>query len=91
MKTYAIYLKDDNGWMDGCPDRETVFFGGSDKVYRHGIDAVGGLCHIEVTGYRAACARLRELNSTGDWVAPEEINPEGEESRPTYALAEVSA
>ncbi len=89
MKTYAIYLKDDNGWLEGCPDRRDVFFGQQDAVYRHGIDAIGGFAHVELAGYRAAQARLRELNSTGDWRAPSEINPGGDETRPVYAVQEI--
>lgn len=85
-KTYAIYVSDDNGWLDGCPDRETVFFGGQDKIFEQGDEAYGGIAHIEIVGYREALSRLRDLNTTGDW-----INPYGKEIRPTYRVRECTA
>ena len=102
--TYAIYVSNANGWDDGCPDSEGVFFGSpkehGGQFFRHAhllpenIDAnvdLGSQGFVLVEGYRAAVALRNQLDATGDWVAPEEINPEGEESRPSYAISKLDA
>lgn len=90
MKTYAVYVSEDNGWLDGCPSTEDVFFGEHAGTFVHGADgAIGGIGHVVVTGYRAAVAELRRLRTTGDWIAPAEVNPDGEESSPSYAMQEI--
>jgi hypothetical protein len=102
--TYAVYVSDANGWDDGCPDSEGVFFGSpkehGGQFFRHAhllpenIDAnvdLGSQGFVVVEGYRAAVALRNTLDCTGDWVAPEEVNPEGEESRPAYAIRKLEA
>jgi hypothetical protein len=83
-KTYEIYVADDNGWFDSCPSYQDVFFGPRDG-YTAESDHEGGC--LLVTGYRAACAMLRELNTTGDWVASYDEET-GTQSRPRYAMQE---
>jgi hypothetical protein len=86
-KRYEIFIADDNGWLDGCPDALGVFFGSfeHDGTYEHNCN--GGI--LTVTGYRNARRVLKGLQTTGDWVAPEEVNPEGLETRPTYGIREA--
>src|ERR1017187_2479983 len=103
MKTYAIYVSDDNGWFEGCPDYKTVFFGHGEGYVGGGVFAENkgvspeaisfaqahrGGCLV-ITGYRAALARQRQLDCTGDWVAPREVNPDGQETRPQYAMRAI--
>jgi hypothetical protein len=99
---YAVYVKDANGWDEGCPDSESVFFGDhGGKFFRHGFDeeAPAGAASLDlgtqgfvvVTGHRAAVALRNELERTGNWVAPEEVNPTGATSRPSYAIRKLEA
>ena len=99
MKTYAVYVSDSNGWSDGCPDSEEVFFGAHGgtffrrayllpEEFDSNVD-LGADGFVLVTGYRAALALRNKLDSTGDWVAAAEVN--GEESRPSYAIREMTA
>lgn len=97
---YAIYVVDDNGWAEGCPDSESVFFGDhGGEFFRHSwvdgapaflseMDLGSNGCVI-VAGYQAATALLQTLRASGDWIAPEEINPEGAESRPEYGMRKL--
>ncbi len=99
---YAIYVSDANGWDDGCPDSESVFFGSpkehGGQFFRTAWDDgapsttadLGSQGFVVVTGYRAAVALRATLDRSGDWVAPEEVNPEGEETRPRYAVVKLS-
>ena len=87
--TYVIYVADANGWDEGCPDSEGVFFGSipDGANYIHMADGGHEIAgQVEIAGCSAAKAYLRHLNNNGDWVAPEEINEDGEETRPTYAM-----
>ena len=91
QKAYEIFVSDCNGWAEGCPSYEDVFFGGAsaDESYIHPIDGGHrGAGSLIVTGYSSARVRLAELRRSGDWVAPEEVNPDGEETRPSYAMRE---
>ncbi len=84
-KTYEIYIADDNGWFEACPSYRDVFFGDRDGYAES--DHRGG-CLI-VSGYRAACAVLRDLNTTGDWIAADDEET-GTQSRPLYAIQQRS-
>lgn len=99
---YAVYVSDASGWNDGCPDSEGVFFGSikehGGQFFRHahllpeGINTdayLGSQGFVLVTGYREAVALRNWLDCTGDWIAPPEINPDGEETRPSYAIAKL--
>jgi hypothetical protein len=87
QKRYEIFITDDNGWLDGCPDSEGVFFGDAAKGGTFTHDSRGGILTIE--GCRKAHQVLRELRASGDWIAPEEVNSEGLESRPVYGIREA--
>ena len=91
MIHYAVYVSDDNGWLDGCPDSESVFFGGSHAgTFVHaGLGGIYPVGHVEVIGHSAALAELDRLETSGDWTAPQEINPEREETRPSYAIRKL--
>ena len=82
QKRYEIFVADDNGWLDGCPDSEGVFFGDAAKEGTDEHDSNGGV--LTIVGYRNAQRVLRALNTTGDWVAPD-----GLESRPVYDIREA--
>jgi hypothetical protein len=86
---YAVYVADDNGWADSCPSYHEVFFGAREPYACPSDGGIGIAGHVIVSGYRAAHALARELATTGDWVAPDEINPEGLTTRPTYAVVQV--
>lgn len=84
-KSYQIFVTDANGWDEGCPDYESVFFSPNpDEQYIHPVDGghrnAGSLI---VRGYRAAHERLNELRQSGDWQADT-----GEIERPSYAMTE---
>lgn len=86
MKTYEIFVSDANGWDEGCPSLEGVFFDPDpEEVYMRptegGRGRVGSLL---VTGYRAALARLNDLQTTGDWTE----YGQSEETRPEYRMRE---
>ena len=84
-KQYEIFVADDKGWLDGCQDTCETFFGTHNtKAGEWTYTMDGGF--LAVVGYRNARRVLRELNTTGDWVAPEEVNPEGLESRPVSGI-----
>jgi hypothetical protein len=94
LARYAVYVTDPNGWDEGCPDSEAVFFGTDHggTYYRHTYDQdLGQQGFVVVASYDAAVALQNRLNATGDWVAPEEINPDHEETRPEYGVAKVTA
>jgi hypothetical protein len=83
QKRYEIFVADDNGWLDGCQDSCETFFGShntKDGEWTYTMD--GGF--LTVAGYRNARRVLRELNTTGKWIAPEEVM----ESRPVYDIRE---
>jgi len=82
---YAVYVSDDNGWFECCPDYYGVFFADLGGAYDADAPYVGGA--LIFSSLRAARAAHRHLSRSGDWVAPPEINEAGEESRPTYSIA----
>jgi hypothetical protein len=79
---YDVYVADANGWLDGCPNYEEVFFGEHAGIFR--LDGDSGA--VEIVGHREAVAFRKHLETSGDWVAPPEINAAGVESRPRYAI-----
>jgi hypothetical protein len=94
--TYAVYVKNANGWGVDCPDTEGVFFGYREmyggQFCRHEnllpeyIDAnvdLGSQGFVLLDGYRAAVALRDELDASGDWTF------EGQETRPTYAICKL--
>lgn len=87
---YAVYVLDDGGWGDGCPDYESVFFGAPlprNAKYVSGSH-LGG--HVEFDSRAAAARFLREMNMSGDWEVPRAARAEvGELPRPVYAMAEI--
>lgn len=97
MKTYCVYVSDDHGWFDGCPDSESVFFGGgpypADGQYVHHADGSKfGSGHVEFGDRDEAEAFADRLRESGDWAVK---NPDhadfGKEDRPEYDVAEVEA
>ena len=102
--TYAVYVSDANGWDDGCHDSEGVFFGapkehgGQYFRYAHLLPAdvdvsvdLGSRGFVVVDGLKAAVALRDQLDAIGDWVAPTEVNPAGEEIRPSYGICTLGA
>lgn len=91
MTRFAVYVVDDNGWKDGCPNYELVFLGSHSGEFvgpwEGGHDVAG---EVQFDSRDAAEAFLSEMDRTGDWVAPPEVNPECEESRPTYAVRQIA-
>ena len=91
MTKFAVYVSDDNGWLDGCPDHETVFFGRIPPTgnYVAAPDSdFGG--HVEFDDKAEAEAFAECLNSSGDWTVKVPGHPsEGEEERPTYDVTEI--
>jgi hypothetical protein len=72
---YNIYVSNANGWLEGCPDFQSVFFG-SLEGYVHpakgGMKPVG---HVTVMGYSKAVALRNQLNKTGDWKCEDGVRP----------------
>ena len=91
---YGVYVTDDAGWLDGCPDFVGVFFGEipSGAYYvspRDGSD-LGG--HVEFETREEADAYAAKLGASGDWEVKAPNHADfGQESRPEYAIAEVGA
>ena len=84
---WAVYVADDNGWLDGCQDFEGVFFGdipaGGEMVYKsEGSPLFGG--HVRFAAEAEAESFLRHLDASGDWNTD---GGDGEERRPSYDLA----
>lgn len=82
---YAVYVADDNGWGQDCPDSETVFFGYEQdwlggKYYRWPWDAhsLGNHGFVLLRRKRDAAALAWQLRASGDW---------GEHEPPVYAVA----
>ena len=99
--TYAVYVADANGWDENCPDSESVFFGSVavGKYYDYACDLPADIDHhvdlgsdgfVVVETLEQAVALRDKLNTTGDWMVPPEINPTGEETRPIYAIRELT-
>lgn len=89
--SYAVYVSDDNGWMDGCQDHQGTFFGllPAGAAYVGPRDSgFGG--HVEFDSREAADAFAAKLGRSGDWTvkAPGHA-AEGQDKRPTYAVSEV--
>ena len=82
---YVIYVADDNGWFDGCPDYQSVFFGLDSKLDENGwrydseLPYRGGALIFDSA--RQARLALHSLSQSGDWVTES-----GEERRPKYAM-----
>lgn len=94
-KKCAIYVADDNGWYEGCPDFQGVFFGAARFApYNYvGPWEYGGGMELGACGYiivEADHARsvLDDLNTTGDWVTTRD-NEDGVEERPVYEMREI--
>lgn len=85
---YVVYVQDHAGWLDGCPDYRTVFFGHHDPaggVYVHSLDAASCRHEVQFRLRRDAVAFRDLLNATGDWTPADG----GPELRPTYAVAKL--
>lgn len=84
MKQYRIYVADDNGWFEECPNFKAVFFGDAANDGEYVAHTYRG--ELLVSGFRAAKRVLRSLGTSGDWTTPD-----GEIKRPTYAMEAVGA
>ena len=83
---YAVYVSDDNGWLEGCPDYCGVFFGGipdGGRCVGPRDSEFGG--HVEFDSLEAAEQFRDSLMESGDWVSKRD----GEERRPSYDVTEV--
>lgn len=83
---YAVYVSDDNGWLEGCPDYCGVFFDDTPDGGRYvgpRDSEFGG--HVESDSLEAAEQFRGLLMGSGDWASKRD----GEERRPSYDMAEV--
>lgn len=64
--SYIVYVSDDNGWLDSCPDYRDVFFGdipcGAKYVGDADSEYAGG--HVEFQDIRAADSYLDMLRTS---------------------------
>jgi hypothetical protein len=75
-KQYAVYVSEDGGWLDACPERFSVFFGGVGKFVHANFGGIGPVGHVVVIGHRAAIALRDTLNTSGDWECDDGRRPE---------------
>lgn len=85
---YAVYVTDDNGWADNCPDSKGVFFGDHAGYVHHTDGGEYPMGEVRVQGLAAAEALLHELETTGDWTAASDEET-GKQTRPSYAMRKV--